>query len=153
MTTPTDSLYVVTEALYNLLDLNRITLGLEAVYYGDMRKIPKHPAATVYPNEKARELVGAPRKIRNTLEVFVQVFATKVEGSIQDNQREADQMSEAVEALIHQDPTLDGLVTHCMVVRNEAGYLTRDNSRYRGNRLTVQAQSTTLLPMRPGYNQ
>lgn len=150
----TDSLYLVTDHLYTLLYNFRasFTPAVQDVYYGDQKQIPRTPAITVAASQKARELAGAPRRIENTFEVFINVYFSKV-GAIALNHRGADQLAEAVEVKVHEDITLDGLVINSMVVLNESGFLNRDGSQFRGNRLIVRATSKTLLPMAPGYNQ
>lgn len=150
----TDSLYVVTDHLFTLLDGYKanFTPAVEAVYFGDQKQIPVTPAITVASSQKGRELAGAPRRILNTFEVFINIYFSNVK-SIALNHRAADQLAEAVEAKIHEDIIFGGLVINSLVVLNEAGFLNRDNSMFRGNRLIVRATSKTLLPMAPGYNQ
>lgn len=150
----TDSLYVVTKYLFDLLTANKATFSpvVRDVFYGDQKRIPTTPAITVAPGQKTRELAGAPRRTSNNFEVYVNIFFSDVR-SIEVNHKQADQLAEAVEALIHQDIVFGGLVINSMVVLNEAGFLNRDNSQFRGSRLVVQAMSKTLLPMTPDYNQ
>lgn len=150
----TDSLYVVTDKLFTLLDGFKASFAIpvQAVYYGDQTQIPVTPAITVAASQKARELAGAPRRVENTFEVFVNIYFSNVK-SITLNHRDADQLAELVEAKIHEDITLGGLVINSMVVLNEAGFLNRDNSQFRGSRLIVRAMSKKNLPLAPGYNQ
>lgn len=150
----TDSLYLVTDYLYTLLDGYKasFTPAVQDVYYGDQKQIPRTPAITVAASQKTRDLAGAPRRIENVFEVFINIYFSKV-GAIALNHRGADQLAEAVEAKIHEDIVFDGLVINSLVVLNESGFLNRDNSQFRGNRLIVRAVSKTLLPMAPGYNQ
>lgn len=150
----TDSLALVTNYLYTLLDGYKanFTPAVQDVYYGDQNQIPRTPAITVASSQKGRELAGAPRRILNTFEVFINIYFSNVR-PIAVNHQEADALAEAVEAKIHEDIIFGGLVINSLVVLNEAGFLNRDNSQFRGNRLIVRATSKTLLPMAPGYNQ
>lgn len=154
MATCTDSLAVVTDFIFNLLDTNKATFtpAVQAVYYGDQKQIPVTPAITVAPGQKTRALAGAPRRPVNDFEVYVSIFFSNVR-AIEFNHRDADLLAEAVEAKIHEDIVMGGLVINSMVVLNEAGFLNKDNSQFRGNRLIVQAMSKTLLPLAPDYNQ
>ena len=150
----TDSLYAATSYLFTLLDDAKATFtpAVQDVFYGDQKQIPRTPAITVAASQKARELAGAPRRIENTFEVFINVYFSNVRG-IELNHRGADELAEAVEAKVHADITFGGLVINSMVVLNEAGFLNRDNSQFRGSRLIVRAMSKTMLPLAPGYNQ
>jgi hypothetical protein len=150
----TDSLYVVASHLFDLITTNKTTFTtpVEDVYYGDQRRFPRTPAVTVAPSQKTRELAGAPRRILNTFNVFVNLFFSDVQ-DVALNHRASDQLAEELEALIHANITFDGLVINSMVVLNESGFLNRSESQFRGSRLIVQATSKTLLPMSPGYNQ
>lgn len=154
MTTPTDSLYVVTNYLFELLNGSKdtFTSSVQDVYYGDQERFPRTPAITVASDHKTRELSGLPRRVTNNFNVFVNVFFSNVR-DVELNHRAADQLAEEVEAKIHEDITLGGIVIDSMVVSNEAGFLNRKESQFRGNRLIVQATTKTLLPMSPGYNQ
>lgn len=150
----TDSLYTVTDHLFTLLNGYKASFvpEVKAVYFGDQKQIPVTPVLTVAASQKTRDLAGAPRRILNTFEVLINIYFSKV-GAISLNHRGADQLAEAVEAKIHEDIIFGGLVINSLVVLNEAGFLNRDNSQFRGNRLIVRATSKTLLPMAPGYNQ
>lgn len=150
----TDSQYVVADYLFTMLRTAKglFTPAIREVFYGDQKRIPETPALTVAASEKRRALVGAPRRVENTFHVFINLFVFNVR-DVALNHREADQLAEAVEAKIHEDVALGGLVIHSMVMLNESGFLNRDNSQFRGNRLVVEATSRTLLPMSPDYNQ
>lgn len=154
MTSCTDSLFVVTDYLFTLMTSNKNTFTphVQDVFYGDEQRIPRTPAITVAASQKVRELEGAPRRVRNVLDVFVNVFFSDVR-AVELNHRAADQLSEQVEAVIHADITFGGIVINSMVVLNEAGFLNRRESTFRGNRLIVQVMTKTSLPMSPSYNQ
>lgn len=141
----TDSAVVVAQYVFDMVEYNKAALGIEAVFYGDQSKYPVTPAAAVEPAIKRRVLVGAPRRSENTLQVFVMVYVGRI-GDNQINTKDADTIAEAVEALIHTDPTLGGLVVNSMVESIEPGYANR-GAVMRASRLTLTALSKTQLPM------
>jgi len=151
MTNPTDSLETFVATIQSLIETNKDALGIEDVWYGDQRKIPRTPSVEVIPGRKIRNLVGAPRRIENGFECFVMVVAGLVQ-DVQVNLHLAGQIAESVETVLHADPTLGGICINCMVVSTEFGIAER-SGEYRAARLTVQAMSRTLLPMQPNYNQ
>jgi hypothetical protein len=152
LASPTDSLEVFTGYLYDLVLANQVALGVVDVFYSDQWRIPRTPTICVQASRKSRELVGAPRRVRNTLESYIIVYFSKVT-DVQENARDADVMGDALEALVHANITFGGLVTNSMVILNESGYRPKPDTQFRAVRLTVQGQSTTMLPMAPGYNQ
>lgn len=155
MTQPcTDSLFVVTDHLFTLMNTNKATFTtpVQDVFYGDQNRIPRTPAITVAASQKTRELAGAPRQMMNNFEVFVNIFFSNVR-DITLNHREADQLAEEVEAKIHEDITFNGRVINSFVALNEAGFLNREDTQFRGSRLIVQAMTKKGLPLAPHYNQ
>lgn len=135
---------VVATKVHDLLEENKVSLGLQDIYYGDQDKIPRQPAC-VEAGSKGQELNGAPRRTAVTMEVFVIVYHEKVADN-EENQRKAELLAEAVEDLLHQDSALDGLVIHSMVTSNEPGYVVRGGAQVKASRLTFQCTSQTMLP-------
>src|SRR4051812_41667019 len=136
----TGSLSVVCEYIFNMLEINKGRLGLEAVYYGDQNKIPVTPAACVEPDEKPREYKGAQRMTRVSLHLYVLVYHSKVQ-SPQQNRRDADIMAESIETLIHADATLGGLVIDGMCTAVSSGYANRGGTMMRASRIAYEAHS------------
>lgn len=157
MTDPTDSNYVFTKKIQAIVEAVKEDLGIVDIFYGDQQQIPRTPTVCVEANEKSRVLAGAPRRVLNELSCFVIIYFSVVNDSVQSNSEGADQLAETVEAEIHKDPTLGGLVIHSLVSRSEAGFQSRFMAgaitRFRASRLTVTGQSKTMLPMSPSYNQ
>jgi len=152
VSTPTDSLETFTATIQNLITAQQSALSIADVWYGEQHKVPRTPEVEVIPGQKVRNPAGAPRRVKNSFEAFVMVLA----GQVQDTQLNlhlAGQLSESIEAVLHADPTLGGICINCLVVRTEFGVATRSSTQYRAARLTVQAESLTLLPMQPNYNQ
>lgn len=141
----TDSLVTYTQYLYDMINTNLEPLGVAAIFYGDQAKIPVTPTVCVDTDTKVRVINGTSRRTENTLTAFVIIYHSKV----QDNQvtrKEADQLAEAIETLIHGDSRLGGLVIHSLVTTIQSGYAMRSNTQYRSSRLTVQGISQSLLP-------
>lgn len=142
--TITGSLVTVADALTAKLVANKESLGIEDVFYGDQNLIPRSPAVCVETGNKARALAGATRRTDNIFVVYILVYHSEIR-SPQSNRRAADALAESIETLIHQDPTLGGLVTHGYVTSVEPGYVDRPNTM-RACRITYEGQSRTLLP-------
>lgn len=141
----TASLVDVCEYLFTLLDTNKESLGLMAVYYGDQDRLPMTPVACIEPDTKNRDLKGAQRMTAVTLRAYVLVYHSAIT-SPQQNRRDADQMAEDIETLIHSKRSLDGLLIHGMVTAIESGYVTRERTLVRSSRLTYEGLSQQLLP-------
>lgn len=152
MTTPTDSLETFVAKIQSLVEAKQVDLAIADVWYGEQHKVPRTPTVEVIPGEKVRNPAGAPRRVENTFECFVMVLAGQVQ-DVQLNLHTAGQLAESIETVLHADPTLGGIVINALVARTEFGVATRSSTQYRAARLTVRAESRTLLPMQPNYNQ
>src|SRR5688500_13647134 len=148
MPTLTDDLYVATNAVYDLLDEHQTAIGLEDIWLGDQTRVPRTPAAVVEPGGKSREFNGSPRRFKVSFQIFVMLFFEKVTDS-GTSTRESLQIAELIESVLHQDATFDGLFIHSFVEANEPGYATRDNTKMRAARLTLNAVSQEMLPYPP----
>lgn len=159
MTNPggaTDSFYVFAKKLQSIAENAKDDLGIADIWYGDQQQIPRTPTLCIVPDGKTRQIEGAPRRSRNNLKCYLVLYHSKVQ-DVQKNSEEVDQLAEALEAEVHKDPTLGGLVIHSLVSSIDAGEITRlvntTKTLFRASRLTVEGNSKTLLPMSPGYNQ
>lgn len=148
----TASVDVVTQYVIDKLKANASTLvsasgvvvDANDIYYGDQDKFPRTPSICVDPNVRRRDLQGVSFRTDNNFSIYIIIYHAK----IQDNQltrKEAQQISEAVETLLHQDPQLGGNIIHCFCSLNESGYVYRQNTMYRTNRVTLEAYSKTRL--------
>jgi hypothetical protein len=142
---PTDSYLVVSDFIKALLVVNKGTLGLKDVFYGDVAKVPGTPIACVEAGNKVRELNGAPRRVMTTMTTDIIVYHGAVT-TTEVNQHANDAMAEAIETLIHQDPYFDGLVIDSIVRTIESSYLSRANTIYRASRLVVEYRQQVQLP-------
>jgi hypothetical protein len=134
------------ERIYDLLITNQEALGLADVFYGDQQQIPRTPAACVEPDKKSRELSGNPRMTTNNMSAYVLLYVSKLTDP-QDNARQALEVGEAVETLLHADPTLGGFLVHSYVTSVEPGYRARGNSQFRACRIEFQGFNKTMLGM------
>lgn len=161
MTVPlTDSLDDVAQAVIDKLVANvslLVSSDLEAsipeaqassncsmIFYGDQEKFPATPAICVEPVSRMRDLQGVSYRTDNNFTVYVMVFVAKV----QDNQvtrKQAQTLSEVIEGLLHVDAQLGGLLINSFCSNNESGYVFRNNTMYRTNRITYTGYSKTRL--------
>ena len=135
------------QKVFDLLEANKVPLGLADVFYGDQQQIPRTPAACVEPDGKRRILQGVPRRTENTFGLYVLLYISEISQSVQDNARESIEFAERVEDLLHADPTLDGLLIHSFCVEVEPGYRMRKDTRFRACRIKFEGINKTVLGM------
>jgi hypothetical protein len=135
--------------IYTTLKDNRVPLGLVDVWFGDQNLLPQTPAACVIMSEWDRMLVGEPRRVDQTTNVFVVIYHNAVQDT-QANELEVNQLAERVAKFIDDDSTCGGLVIHSFVTRYEPGYRTLgQNNKYRSTRLTWTGLSRFSLNVEP----
>lgn len=148
----TDSVDVITQYVIDKLRANasllktstNIAVDAQDIYYGDQEKFPRTPSVCVDPGNRQRTLQGVSFRTDNAFTIYILVYHAR----IQDNQitrKEAQQISEAIETLLHQDPQLGGNVVHSFCSLNESGYVYRTGTMYRTNRITFEPYSKTRL--------
>lgn len=130
-------LVAAAKAVQDILETNKDTLELGAVYYGDQRRIAQRFTACVEPGEDQAALQGAFRRVTRVVVVYVLLYGVAI--SAEDSSREAtDVKAEAIEALLNQDPSMGGDFTHSYVKSLESGYTPKDGSLIASCRLTVE---------------
>lgn len=145
----TDRYSVVGLAIKALVNANKEELGIENVYYGDHNNIPDSVSVVVQPIPKTRELagVGGPGgRSMNTMRFYVWVHNSKL-GSEEEERLRVDQIAEEVEALLHNDVTLDGIIIHGFVEEMDPGITKFDNSQYRTVQMRYKAISKTQITL------
>jgi hypothetical protein len=142
----TDSLVALSDFLFNLVEDNKVPLGIIDTFYGEQMKYPHTPAVSIETDNKAREIDGAPRRTLNTLTGYIIVYHSPV-SDVQKTRRDVDLMAEAIEKLVHADSTMGGLVIHSLVTEIQSGYQNRPGTQYRSSRLTVVATTQSQLPL------
>lgn len=143
-----DSIVTLCQYIVDKLTDNAEALGLVDIYYGDQERIATSPAACVEPGPKNRDLQGANRRTENTITIYVIVYHSEIR-SPQSNRKDADALAEAIEAVLHLDPTLGGYVRHSYVTNISPGYVNKINGPMRASRLTFEASNITMLPPSP----
>jgi hypothetical protein len=141
----THKISAVCEAFVNLFELNKASLGIADVFYGDQALIPRTPAVTVESGPKSRLLTNTGFMTTNTIQIYFMVYFGKVQ-DVQQNKRAADQLSEAIEDLVHLDKQLGGLVVTGYIVEVDPGMAERGKDvLLKANRLTWQGTSKTQI--------
>lgn len=128
----------------SLVTSTGVAVGVDDVYYGDQEKFPRSPSVCVDPGNRQRTLQGVSYRTDNAFTVYILVYHAR----IQDNQvtrKEAQQISEQIETALHLDPQLGGNVIHSFCSLNESGYVYRQGTMYRTNRITFEPYSKTRL--------
>lgn len=131
--------------LEGLLNTNKVSLGLQDVFYGDQARIPRTPVACVETGDKSVELNGAPRRVMATMTNYVIIYHASV-ASPQGNRRDNDALAETIETLINSDAQMASSVIDSLVRAVEYGYAERTNTIYRTSRLTIEARQQEQLP-------
>lgn len=140
-----DNLADLTKFLVAKFEALQGDLGIVDVFYGDQERIPRTPAACFEAGEKTRQLNGAPRRVMTNLTIYCLIYHNPIK-SMQAVREEDDQLAEAIEAKIHEDPTFEGQVIDSLVTSIESGYQVKANSMFRASRLTIEARVQVQLP-------
>lgn len=138
----------VAEAIRALLEANKDDLELNDVLYGNHIMIPRASAAIVMPLGRRRQLAGVAGpggRTLNQLIVGVDVHWSKV-GDEETERKNADNRGSNVEAMLHSDTTLGGIVIHGFVTQVDRGESQfANNSMFRSVRMVYEAQTKTYL--------
>jgi hypothetical protein len=143
----TDNDTVVAQAIFDLIEANKVDLALDDVLWGNQEMIPRASAAIVIPLGKRRVLAGvtAPGgRTENTLLVTIEISRSKV-GTEAVERKAVDDTGTAIELLIHSDTTLGGIVIHGFVEQTDRGEVTITSGQYRTVRLMYAARTKTYL--------
>lgn len=135
----TDSSVAVTEKVHGLLSFRKAELGIAEVYYGDQTLIPVFPAVVLesYPKDRT---IRVTHKFDLTIRVGITIYHDKVQ-STTVTKKEAEELAEAVEAVLQEDMTMGGLVLFGFVTRVEPGVAIRQREMIRASRLTWEGRS------------
>lgn len=128
-----------------LLVAHRIKLGLTDVWVGDQERLPRTPCVAVEPGPKTRSLNAVPRRYEVIFEAYVLVYMERIQDT-QKNVRQSLELAEAIEAVLHEDETLGGLVITSYVSDSTPGYVIRGGTLLSVVRLTFRAMSQRRLP-------
>lgn len=140
----TDSSVAVTQKIVDILDGQKVALGIAAVYFGDRTLIPEFPSVVCESGVKERDLV-ATKQYGLILRTDVYIYHGKIQ-SDEANRKETEQFAEAVEAVLLQNATLDGLVIYGFVESMATGRIVKASAMIRATRLVFRAVSRKLKP-------
>jgi hypothetical protein len=140
------NLSTITRAIYDLVEADKFNHGLEDVFYGDQALIPRTPAVAIEPGQKTASLngPGIRGRVRNDFIVYLLVYVAKITDE-QENRLGSEELAESIEALLHDNTKLDGLISHGYVTSIESGYVQRGNSLMRSARITWTGFNETMI--------
>lgn len=143
----TDKVTVLAQAIMAVLETNKAALGLDDVLYGDQQNIPKAKTAVVSAGTKNRVLDGVAMPggmSRNFMKVVITIYNSTV-GAEEAQRLVVDQQAEAVEAKLHEDTTVGGIIIHGYVESIEPGVTFRAGSMFKATQLTFIGQTKTRI--------
>jgi len=143
--TLTNSLVAFADAVKALIEANMDDLGIEWVFYGDQQKLPGSPVVCVEPDLKTNDLHAAKRQVEIVLRCQVLVYTSEVTSG-EENRRNADLLSESIEAVLHLDPTVGGLCIHSIVDSVTSGYASKAGTLVKADRIQFSGLSQSRLP-------
>lgn len=143
----TDRTTVLATFIQNLINTNKVALGVDNVLYGDQLNIPGGITVVVNSGVKNRALerVAFPGAgTRNRMIVLITVYNNQI-GSEATEALLVDQTAEAVEHLLHQNTTMGDNIIHGFVESWDPGYRFKSGSMFRATQLIFIGQSKTNL--------
>jgi hypothetical protein len=114
----------VIDHIYNLLDTNKVTLGLGFVGYGDVDLIPEYPAAVVTGSPLDRE-IHATRQFKLTFRCNIWVYHAKMTDTHKSRTQDDLILASDIRGLIHQDKTFGGNLIFGYVENEDPGIMVR----------------------------
>jgi hypothetical protein len=114
-----------------------------AVMYGDQMRIDKTPTVCVAASTARSD--GGSQYLDWEVPIFFLVYHGQVQDT-QNNQRQCDQLAEALRDFLHTDPQAGGNVIHGWVTTMEPGWATRSRTLMRMHRLTWTCRARTVNP-------
>jgi hypothetical protein len=144
----TDRDDLVAQAIFDLIELNKATLFLDDVFYGNQNMIPRASAAVVTAMGKRRALAGvaAPGgRTDNDLMIIIDLHWSKV-GDEATERKNCDDRAYALEQLIHADTTIGGIIIHGFIDSVDRGETQIANgSMFRSVRMSFTGRTKTYL--------
>lgn len=138
----TDKLSAIVEAHKSRLEGS--TFGFRGVWIGDETLIPGTPAVSIVGGPKSRNIAETGFTTINTFDVTFVIYHAEL-GSQNLNRLECIRLAENIEAFIHEDKQLGGLVytSHCTSV--EPGFSERGQQIMVSTRIDWQGRSKTRI--------
>ena len=133
-------LYQVADYLENLIETNKVALGILSVHYGEQYRLPETPSLCIEPGTQLNELAGValPMRLQREHTVYLLIYHSKLEDP-ETLRRDVDVLAANVEALVHQDPRMGGLVIHSYVSNMQSSYTRKGGAWVRAANVTVTA--------------
>lgn len=146
----TDSTSVLAKAIKDKISTVSGSLGIAEVLYGNHTMVPKSPTVVVMTGTKRRTLAGVSfpgGRTENELSVFIDVHSAAV--GDEENERIAlEELANNVEAELHKDVTMGGIIIHGFVAEQDHGNSTL-SGEFRTVRLTYIGKTRTYLSPSP----
>ncbi len=152
MTYPlTDSTLVVAQRFFEILDLQKATLGLQDVWFGDQNALPHTPSVCVEPGVKRRDLQGVPDMTLVDIDTYFLLYHSPIISS-QVSRREAVAFAEGIESYLHKNHlrlfAADGttqLTIHGFCTDLDPGIAFKNNTKYHAVQITWTSRTKTSL--------
>jgi hypothetical protein len=129
----------VTQAIVDVLEANKLAIGLADVYYGAQNLKPTFPSAECASMPTDRDIVTT-RQFSVTFRVGITAMFGKI-GDVEANTKGSEELVEAIKNKLHEDFFLGGLVIFGYVARTEPGVAVRAGTPIRATRLVWTAES------------
>lgn len=140
----TDSLLVVSKYLYESLEAEKDSLGFKAVWYDIEGLAPTTPAVIIEPQNKSRAISNTGHMVENTFQVSIILLHSRMASKSETNE-ESLEFAEAIEAHLHSDKTLGGLIVHGYVTGLQQGSVNLQRTLLRATALSWQGMSKTRI--------
>lgn len=142
-----DKSTVVSQYIKNLIESNKVALGVNTVLYGDHLQIPGGITVVVNDGVKNRVLQGVAYpggRTRNKLNILITVYNNKT-GDESTERLLVNQIAEAVEHLLHQNTLMGGNVLHGFVETWNPGNTFKAGSMFRSVQMIWVGDTKTNL--------
>lgn len=146
----TSSVSVLAQAIKNKIVAVQVTLGINLVLYGNHTMIPENLTVVVKPINKRKTLAGvsAPGgRTENEMIVFIEVHSSAV-GDEENARIALETLSDNIEAELHKDVTMGGIIIHGFVTETDHGESSL-GGEFRTVRLTYVGKTKTYLSPSP----
>lgn len=121
---PYDAPEEIVDHIHNLLETNKVALGLAFVGYGDEDLIPTYPAAVVTASPLEREL-HATRQFQLVFRCNIWVYHAKMTEDHKTRTRNDMILASAIRGKLHEDKTFGGNLIFGYVESEDPGIITR----------------------------
>ncbi len=143
-----------TDYLVQLVKDNPVVAGLlewpiTDVFYGDQEEIARSVTVCVDPGPTVQDIIYGSRKAEYTMSHYIMVYIKTV-GSVMQNRRICDIVSQHIMDLVDANPRLGNTVIQSSVTEVRPGYVQRGQSVLRSTRLTINSKFTKILPQSGG---